>query len=294
MTESHNTQRPNQKQFQDWNGVIGERWTTHQDSLDALLQAHADAVLAAARLQPGERVIDIGCGCGVTTLAAAASVGSQGLALGVDISAIMLNRAGERARSSGSTARFVEADASISIPEGGPFDAMISRFGVMFFEDPTAAFTNLLKMLRENGRLVFVCWRAAVENIWMTLPLDAARPALPPMTPSLPDAPGPFAFARRERIANILADAGFSEIEITPQDVMMTLATGATAAEAAALAVTRSVQMGPLAAALRDQPMDRREAALALVQAKLESVATPSGIVLPAATWIVTARKPRP
>ena len=294
MTETTDSQRPNQQQVQDWNGALGERWTTNQASLDALLQTYGDATLMAARLQPGERVIDIGCGCGATTLAAATTVGRGGAALGVDVSAIMLERARERAHNTANPARFAEADASIAMLEGGPFDTMISRFGVMFFEHPTAAFSNLIKMLRPGGRLAFVCWRAMAENIWMTLPLDAARPALPPVAPSIPDAPGPFAFARRERVANILADAGFSEIEITPQDVMMTLAAGASPAEAAALAVTRSVQMGPLAAALRDQPAEARTAALALVQAKLESVATPSGVVLPAATWIVTARKATP
>jgi hypothetical protein len=126
----------------------------------------------------------------------------------------------------------------------------------------------------------------------MTLPLDAARPALPPLTPSVPEAPGPFAFARRARIEAILGDAGFADVTVTAQDTMMTLATGASPAEAAALAVTRSVQIGPLAVALRDQPAETRKAALDLVQARLESVATPAGVVLPAATWIVTARRP--
>lgn len=292
MTNTPADARPNQQQIQDWNGAIGERWTTNQDSLDALLQAFADAALAAARLQPGERVLDIGCGCGATTLAAAAQVEPGGFAIGVDISAIMLDRARQRAAALGSAARFVEADASVTIPEGAPFDALISRFGVMFFEDPTAAFANLVKALRPGGRLAFVCWRPAVENIWMTLALDAARPALPPLTPAVPDAPGPFAFARRERIATILDQAGFTAIEIAPQDTMITLAEGGSPAEAAALAVTRSVQLGPLAAALRDQPEETRKAALALVQAKLKAVATAAGIALPAATWIVTARKP--
>ncbi len=147
------------------------------------------------------------------------------------------------------------------------------------------------RVLKPGGRLAFVCWRPAVENIWMTLALDAARPALPPLAPSVPDAPGPFAFARRERIASILDQAGFTAIEIAPLDTMITLAEAGTPAEAAAVAVTRSVQLGPLAAALREQPEHIRKAALALVQAKLETVATPAGIALPAATWIVTARR---
>ncbi len=291
MTSTPADSSPNQQQIKDWNGAIGERWTTNQDSLDRLLQTFADAALAAARLQPGERVLDIGCGCGATTLAAATQVAPGGLALGVDISAIMLDRARQRAAASGSAARFVEADASVTIPEGAPFDALISRFGVMFFADPTAAFANLLEALKPGGRLAFVCWRPAVENIWMTLALDAARPALPPLAPSVPDAPGPFAFARRERIASILDQAGFTAIEIAPLDTMITLAEAGTPAEAAAVAVTRSVQLGPLAAALREQPEHIRKAALALVQAKLETVATPAGIALPAATWIVTARR---
>ncbi len=282
---------PNQQQVYDWNGALGERWTTNQDSLDMLLQSFADAVLTTARLQAGERVLDIGCGCGATTLAAAAQVAPDGVAIGVDISAIMLDRARQRAAASGSAARFVEADASVTIPEGAPFDALFSRFGVMFFEDPTAAFANLIKTLRPDGRLAFVCWRPAVENIWMTLALDAARPALPPLAPAVPDAPGPFAFARRERIATILDQAGFTAIEIAPMDTMITLAEGGSPAEAAAIAVTRSVHLGPLAAALRDQPDEIRDAALALVQAKLETVATPAGIALPAATWMVTARR---
>lgn len=292
MINPPDSARPNEQQIRDWNGAIGERWTTNQDSLDSLLQDFADATLASARLQPGEHVLDIGCGCGATTLAAAARVGKDGLALGIDISAIMLERARARAADTANTARFLEADASAEIPEGAPFDALISRFGVMFFEAPTAAFANLIKALKPGGRLVFVCWRAAIENIWMSLPLDAARPALPPLAPAIPDAPGPFAFARRERIAAILEGAGFTGIEIAPLDTMITLAAGASPAEAASIAVTRSVQLGPLAAALREQPEEIRNAALALVQAKLESVATPAGVALPAATWLVTARKP--
>lgn len=286
------TTRPNEQQLQDWNGAIGERWTTNQDSLDALLAVYADTVLAAAALRPGERVLDIGCGCGATTLEAARTVGPDGLALGLDISAMMLDRARGRAAESGNPARFREADASSAVPEEAPFDVLISRFGVMFFDAPAAAFANLLKALRPGGRLAFVCWRAMAENVWMSLALDAARPALPLLPAPTADAPGPFAFARRERLRAILGEAGFTAIEITPHDTRITLATGATPAAAAALAVTRSVQIGPLAAALRDQPAEIRNAALALVQEKFESVAGPDGVALPAATWIVTARRP--
>src|SRR5881628_2723223 len=158
-----------------------------------------------ARIGAGERVIDIGCGCGDTTIALARRVGPAGLVLGIDVSAPMLARAADAAREAGvAHVRFEHADAQTHRFPAQAFDVLYSRFGVMFFSDPAAAFGNLRTALRPGGRLGFVCWQAVPENPWIAVPLEAAAQhmALPP--PPAPGAPGPFSFADPERVRRIL------------------------------------------------------------------------------------------
>jgi SAM-dependent methyltransferase len=280
MSEAANTQ-----QITYWNDAPGKTWADLQDVLDVQLEPMGAAVLKALAARPGERVIDVGCGCGQTTLALADAVGAASLALGVDISEPMLEVARRRGADR-PQARFLNADAQTHAFDAGGFDALHSRFGVMFFDDPTAAFANLRRALKLGGRLAFLCWRSPAENPIMTTPMAAAQKHLPPPEPMAPGTPGPFAFADPERVRAILADAGFADIEIRPQDMP---AGGNTREETLEL----SLRVGPLGRMLRENPQVDREAAVADVRAAIAAHARPDGrVFMDSACWIVTARAP--
>ena len=202
----------NAEQIAEWNGALGQRWAAMRQEIDRVVTPFGAAALKAAAPQPGERVIDVGCGCGETSIEIARLVGPAGSVLGIDVSQPML----AVARSHGQSANlsFQEADASGSpLPAG--VDLLFSRFGVMFFSEPSAAFNHLRKSLRAGGRCVFVCWRTPRDNAWAMTPLAAARQALDITPPqSDPNAPGPFAFADEERLQTILSAAGFGHIEL--------------------------------------------------------------------------------
>ena len=275
----------NDDQIAYWNDSAGLTWAALQDKLDAQIEPLGDGAMAALSPAAGERVLDIGCGCGQTTLALAARVGPGGAVLGVDISRPMLDVARRRiAEHRLSQASVIEADAQAHAFEAGGFDAVFSRFGVMFFDNPTAAFANIRKGLKPGGRLGFVCWRPFNENPWMQTPFLAALPHLaePPQPPD-PLAPGPFAFADPDRVRGILADAGFVDIKIAPQDIAMGSPTIDGALEVA-------LKVGPLGRMLREQP-DRTPAVVDAIRAALAPHVTDQGVRLASATWIVTARQ---
>jgi SAM-dependent methyltransferase len=271
---------PNAAQIAYWTSN-GRTWVAMQGALDAQLRDLGLAAMAALGVREGERLIDIGCGCGDTTLELARRVAGGGSVLGADISAPMLEVARRRAGELGlGWARFVEADAQIHDFE--PADAAFSRFGVMFFADPAAAFANIRGALAPAGRLAFVCWRALAENHWMTIPMGAVAPLLPPTPPPPPNAPGPFAFADRDRVHGILSEAGFTQIAIEPHDQ----AIGQRDLETT---VRTSLNVGPVGAALRENPL-LKAPITAAVRAALAPHAGADGVKLPSATWIVTAR----
>ncbi len=276
----------NQDQIELWNTQSGLRWTEEQNYLDALLAGVGAEALRRAAAQTGEKVIDIGCGCGASSLALGDAVGATGDVLGVDVSAPMLARARARAAAAGALVRFQEDDASVAaLPTG--CDLLFSRFGVMFFAEPVVAFAHMRGALKPGGRLAFVCWRAMAENPWMVSPVMAAIQALGAAPPrSDPHAPGPFAFADAARLRKILADAGFADIAIEAFDMPMRI--GADAADAAA----HSVGVGPLGAMLRETDDAGRALVLAAVTDALAPHATPDGVMLSGATWMVTARSP--
>lgn len=283
------TTAPNAQQIEEWNGKTGAQWVRYQDRLDRMLEPFGEAVLKAAAVKPGERVLDVGCGCGATTLEAAASAGKAGRVLGVDISGPMVARARERARSLGRPAEFVVADAATHAFTPRSFDLLLSRFGVMFFDEPPAAFASMYKGLAKTGRLAFACWRSMPENPWLTAPMRAALPLLPPPEPAVPGAPGPFAFADKDRVTSILSSAGFRDIVLTPFDAKVVLGRpeGGDPVEDA---LGQSLEIGPLARLLASQPDDLRERAKAAVRTELAKYLTADGVVLSGATWIVTAR----
>ena len=275
---------PNAAQIEFWNGDAARAWTDNQARMDALLAPFSERVYATLALRAGERVLDVGCGCGGTTLELA---GRGARPVGIDISQPMLALARQRAASGGATpkADFWLADASAHrfAPE---FDAIFSRFGVMFFADPTIAFANLRAALKPAGRIAFVCWQAPRDNPWISIPVGAARNHLPEPPPADPRAPGPFAFADRGYLAEILAKAGFADIGIEPFDSMLSL--GRSVDEA----IEFTARVGPLSRALNEATGDVRARALVAVREALAEVAEPSGAVrLGARVWIATGRR---
>lgn len=278
---------PNADQIDYWNGLAGERWARYQDRLDTMLAPFADAVLRLAAIEPGARVMDIGCGCGATTFEAAAKTDPSGRALGVDISGPMVARAKARATALGSTAEFMLADAASHDFAAASFDLLISRFGIMFFADPAAAFAHMRQALAPSGRVAFVCWRPMKENGWVSVPLFAALPHLPPQEPPVPGAPGPFALADRDRFSGILKDAGYTGIEIEPFDTSLSLGRGA---DPLAEALEQTLDIGPLSRALVDQPDNIRTRVTEAVREALVKHETNGEIALDGAVWLVSAR----
>ena len=256
-------------------------WAEVRESLELQLAPLGRRALAALAPRPGESVLDIGCGGGETAVELARLVAPDGTVVGVDLSAAVLSFA-QRAAKGYERVRFIQADAQVFRFEPASFDVAFSRFGVMFFADPTAAFINIRRSLRPNGRLAFVCWRALEENPLDILPLRAASAHLPPQPPHDPDAPGPFAFADPDRVRGILERAGFGQIEITSRDEQVGSGDLDTM-----LAVCSRV--GALGRILRENPGLRAET-LPAVRSALAAHDGPDGVRLNAATWIVTAR----
>jgi SAM-dependent methyltransferase len=281
MTEESAT-AANQAQIDYWNAIAGSVWARYQAQLDRQIEPLGQAAIAALAPRPGERILDVGCGCGATILALAQRVAPGGSVVGVDISEPMLEIARNRPRPADNLAiEFRNADAQASDLGRGVFDAAFSRFGVMFFSDPAAAFANIRAALKPGGRLAFVCWRPLAENPWMAAPMAAGAALLPPMPPPDPLAPGPFAFADPARVQDILAVAGFSGIDISRFD---TPVGGGDLEET----VDLSLHVGPLGMALREAPQ-LREPVTAAVREALRPYLTPSGVMAPAAVWIVRA-----
>lgn len=252
--------------------------------MDRQLDPLGRLAIAALAPKPGERILDVGCGSGQTSMQLAKAVAPGGRVLAIDISAPLLDVARRRAADVPEIT-FANGDAQVFPFEPSSFDALYSRFGVMFFSDPAAAFANLRRALAPAGRLAFVCWRPASENPVFTLPMAAALPHLPrPPEPSDPEAPGPFAFSRQERVREILDASGFVEVAITRHDLPI----GGNALDAA---VSLAFRMGPLGRILIADPT-LRERVAAPVRAALAAHDGPDGVTLDARVWIVTARAP--
>jgi SAM-dependent methyltransferase len=274
----------NAEQVEYWNGKVGDIWVEMQERMDAALTPVTAALLAAAQPQAGELVLDIGCGAGETTLAIDAVVGEGGHAIGLDISEPLLAHARSRAAALLSEAEFISADASLWAEETG-FDLIVSRFGVMFFADPRAAFTHLHGLAAPGGRLVFACWQPAARNLWATLPLKTLAHLLPEMPASDPLAPGPFAFADAARVATILETAGWQDVACHSLPFAMRVGGGD---DPIGDATGFNLKIGPAARIVRDAGIG--DAARPLLAKALEPYLADGGVQLPGAVWLVTAR----
>jgi SAM-dependent methyltransferase len=274
---------PTQREY--WNGRVGDEWAAHADRIDMMMTPLTEAALSAANFQRGERVLDIGCGSGATSLAIARRVGAEGAVTGVDLSSQLLALARERAGRSGMGLEFVQADAGAA-SFAQSFDAAFSRFGVMFFEAPVVAFAHIRTLLRADGRLTFVCWRPLKENIWSALPIEIIQPLLtaPLPTPD-PDAPGPFALADEAKLQRTLREAGWRDIVVTPWGGDILIGGGGTLEDAADF----MMKIGPCARAVADQNLDRAVVKQRLIE-RLTPLYANGGVALPAACWVTTAR----
>ncbi|NOX49046.1 MAG: methyltransferase domain-containing protein [Gammaproteobacteria bacterium] len=273
----------NQQQVEYWNGAAGDVWVTAQVQLDSSLAPLSELAIEAANIVEGERVIDVGCGCGSTAIAMA----QRGARVwGIDVSAPMLAKAKERA-SGLSNVTFSETDAATQ-HYSADHQLIFSRFGVMFFADPVAAFVNLRQGLTDEGRLLFVCWQAAIKNDWIMVAGRAVQPFLSVSDASDaidPNAPGPFAFADSDRIHSILNQSGYADIDIT--SVTPNLTMGQDLDEAMRL----QAQIGPVARVIAELQEDKKGEAIAAARMALGEHQSSTGINLGAAAWIVSARK---
>lgn len=270
----------NDEQIEYWNGKAGQTWVRSMDRIDRMMAPIQAALVEKAAVVAGERVVDVGCGCGSTTIEL---VRRGARVFGIDVSEPMLALAKERAKGLSGVA-FKRADAATQ-PFTPDHELLFSRFGVMFFSNPVEAFHNLRTGLTPAGRLCFVCWQPMAENAWMSTAGQAVMPFLSkPMTPPDPRAPGPFAFADPAYVRSILEGAGFTSIEL--EDLRVKLHVGDDLDQAMAF----QTDVGPVARALAELEGEPRAKALEAARAALARHVGPGGIDLGAACWIVTAR----
>ncbi|MGF1627486.1 MAG: class I SAM-dependent methyltransferase [Alphaproteobacteria bacterium] len=274
----------NDEQSALWNGPAGQAWVEAQAVLDRTLQPFEDLLVEPLGARSGERELDIGCGTGSTTLAAARRLGTAGCCVGIDLSEPMIAAARARGDREGSPARFILADAQTHPFEATGFDRLISRFGVMFFDDPVRAFANLRRAAGPNAALQFVAWRSPAENPFMTTAERAAAPLLPTLPARQPDAPGQFAFADPQRIGRILHESGWVGADIRPLDVACTLPESAL--------VGYFSRLGPLGLVLREADDGARARIIETVRTAFDPYVEGTNVRFTAACWMIEARAP--
>jgi SAM-dependent methyltransferase len=267
-----------------WNGVAGRGWVEAQELLDQLFKPFEDLLVEAVSARSVSRVLDVGCGTGSTTLAVARQLGANGRCIGIDISDPMLTAARARAERESTPASFIRANAQTHAFEPASFDMIISRFGVMFFDDSVRAFANLRRAARDDAGLRFIAWRSAVENPFMTTAERAAAPLLPNLPARRPDAPGQFAFADPRHVHRILEESGWAGIDIRPIDVACSLPEQE---------LVRNVsRLGPLGRVLHETDEQTRKEVLAAVRAAFDPYVHDAEVRFTAACWMVSARAP--
>jgi SAM-dependent methyltransferase len=279
-------QIPNAEMIQGWDGPEGDHWTENEAFYANSSRLLTPYLFAGAAIAPADRVLDVGCGTGTTTREAARAA-KAGSVLGIDLSTRMLERAREHATAEAlDNVRFERGDAQIYPFEPESFDVAISRFGVMFFDDPAGAFTNIGRAIAPGGRLAFLCWRELARNEWITAMRDALAAGRTLPEPP-PNAPGPLSLADADRVRGILSDAGFADVRLDP--------------------VEESLQFGPDAAStfdhlqktgiviglLGDLDDKARSEALEKLQKTVVNHETSEGVLFDSSAWLVRAARPR-
>jgi SAM-dependent methyltransferase len=272
----------NADQLAFWNGPGGHTWVARQAHTDVTLAPMTEALLAFAAPRAGERVLDVGCGCGATTLEFARAVGPAGHVTALDISAPMLAEGEARAEAVGITnVNWLQADAATA--ELDEFDLLTSAFGLMFFGDPVGAFAHMRRAAAPGGRMAFVCWRPLVENPWIEVPMNAVSRHLPPRPKPIPHAPGMFAFADPQRASDVLTAAGWAPPRLEKLDLDLDIAAGRGLDEA----VVQSTQIGAVNSWLRNQPQEIVSASIASIREALAPLLDGTSVRLPGAMWLV-------
>ncbi len=281
---------PNAQQREYWNGDDSREWVEHAALFDDMLGPIGHLVLERAGIAAGHRVLDVGCGNGALTMDAATLVGPRGHARGIDLSAPMLSVARARASEAGhENVDFVVADAQVD-DLGGPFDRIVSRFGIMFFDDPDAAFAHLAEALAPGGRVSFSCWAPRIENHWVAVPMAAMIEAIGPPPVGLPgsDEPGPFRYEDPDPLVTSLRRAGLDDVVVARADVEILLGGHGGLVEArdfiARSGMTRSL--------LGEATPEQWELALDAIATALEPYVADDGVRIGSASWLVTADKP--
>jgi SAM-dependent methyltransferase len=277
----------NIKQRQFWSGAGGDVWVNKQREMDIMLNPLGDRVIERLDLKSDAKIIDIGCGCGATTLEIAKKI-TQGEILGVDISEPMLDKAAETAREmSLSNISFEVKDVQVDVMPQNYFDVAFSRFGVMFFEDPFEAFKNIHTSLREDGLLSFVCWQNASLNPWQSLSIQVIKEFLDLPAPA-PKSPGPFAFEDKTYLEEILIESGFKGLEILDNQEDIVMFSGKSIREACEDYLTINPVVTEM---LKNSKPELTEEILEALVIKFSNFHQNDGLLFPSATWIVTAKK---
>jgi len=271
-----------------WNDAGGRMWVNYQDIIEVGMSPFGIKAMDELGIVPDQRVLDIGCGCGDTTIELSRRVGNDGYVLGVDISEKIISSANKKVElKKQNNVDFKCIDAQIYDFGKESFDIIFSRFGVMFFDDPVAAFSNLRASLRSNGRIVFVCWQPVKVIEWISLPLEiiSRHIELPPPPPPQPEAPGGFSFGDANRVEKILRSAGYSDINIEPYNTKINIGKSLDEAQ------TFLTHIGPAGTILDNPDIDSevRMRFIADLHNTLKAHQTEKGVSLGAATWLVTA-----
>jgi SAM-dependent methyltransferase len=274
----------NREQAEHWNSAQTRHWVDQDEHHDRMLRPFTVRLLDAAAVEPGERALDIGCGCGHTTRAVAAAA-APGQVLGVDLSAPMLDRARQLAEASGLDVDFVQADAQTHPFPAGAFDVAISRFGVMFFDDPVAAFANVRAGLAGGGRCLFVCWQPLADNPWVRVTVEAMRRHVEAPEPADPHAPGPFSLADPGRLRSILGEAGFGDVQVEPLHETLWLG------DDTEQALDFLLHTGLARSFLDPAPPDAAARAVEATRAALDRHHGDGGVRVGSAAWLVRARR---
>ena len=279
---------PNTEQIEHWDGPGGEHWVAEAARYDRMDQRFADLIVEAVAPEPGERILDVGCGNAALALAIAERVGPEGAVVGLDISGPMLANARRRAEAAGATnVSFEKGDAQVHPIDERSFDAVVSRFGVMFFDDPVAAFTNLHRATKRGGRLAFTCWQELLRNDWIMVPAGAALQHVPMPDFGEPGGPGPFSFADADRLRTVLAEAGYADVAL--EEVVRPMPIGESVDDA--LQFMQHSNLGDVL--MRGVDDETAARAWAAVRDALAPNATPEGVVLNGTVWLATARRDR-
>ncbi|WP_067563325.1 class I SAM-dependent methyltransferase [Nocardia acidivorans] len=275
------TESRTHEQSSRWNGRSGQVWVQSQGLLDQVMKPLEELLVQPVIAGSGLRILDVGCGAGATTFAAARRVGAPGSCVGVDISEPMIDAARERAADAGLPVSFLLADAQTYDFEPARFDLIMSRFGVMFFPDPVAAFTNLRAAARPGAALRLLVWRGPQDNPFMTTAERAAAPLLPDLPARVPDAPGQFGFADDQRVHGILTESGWSDIAIRPADVECAMPEDAL--------IHYFTHFGPVGLALPEVDESTRARVIEVVRAAFEPFVRGDQVRYTAACWVIDA-----